>query len=239
MLTIHQLDYRIEARSLFENASAQIAAGWKVGLVGRNGTGKSTLLRLILEEIDAPSRHSSISLNKGARVGVVTQEVAPDDKTIMEVVLAADTERSTLMAEADTATDPMRIAEIHARLVDIDAWSADARAAEILAGLGFSHADLTRPAREFSGGWRMRAALAGVLFSQPELLLLDEPTNYLDLEGAAWLEGYLRKYPYTVILVSHDRDLLNRSVTHTMALENRQLFICPGGYDDWLKLRAE
>ena len=239
MLTIHQLDYRIDARPLFENASAQIASGWKVGLVGRNGAGKSTLLRLILEEIEAPSRHSSISLNKGARVGVVTQEVAPDDHTIIDVVLAADTERAVLMAEADAATDPTRIAEVHARLVDIDAWSAEARAAEILAGLGFSQTDLMRPTREFSGGWRMRAALAGVLFSQPELLLLDEPTNYLDLEGAAWLEGYLRKYPYTVILVSHDRDLLNRSVTHTMALENRQLFICPGGYDDWLKLRAE
>tara|TARA_R110000850_G_scaffold141081_3_gene262840 strand:- start:2502 stop:4409 length:1908 start_codon:yes stop_codon:yes gene_type:complete len=238
MLTISNLDYRIEARLLFEGASAQVASGWKVGLVGRNGTGKSTLLKLIREEIEHPTNDSAIRLNQGARLGWVAQEVAPTDETILEVVLAADTERHALMQEAETAEDPMRIADIHTRLVDIDAWSAESRAAEVLMGLGFTQADLERPTREFSGGWRMRAAIAGVLFSQPDLLLLDEPTNYLDLEGAAWLEGYIKKYPHTVLIVSHDREMLNRCVTHTMALEHRKLTIVPGGYDAWLRLRA-
>lgn len=238
MLQISNLDYRVEARPLFEAASATISGGWKVGLVGRNGTGKSTLLRLIREDVENPSADSSIRLSSNARLGWVAQEVAPGEETIMEIVLACDEERASLMAEADTATDPMRIADIHTRLIDIDAWSAEARAAEVLMGLGFKHADLSRASREFSGGWRMRAAIAGVLFSQPDLLLLDEPTNYLDLEGAAWLETYIKRYPHTVIIVSHDRELLNRCVTHTMALEHKQLSICPGGYDDWLKLRA-
>ncbi|WP_429911656.1 ABC-F family ATP-binding cassette domain-containing protein [Glycocaulis sp.] len=238
MLTISNLDYRIGARSLFENASAQISGGWKVGLVGRNGTGKSTLLKLIREEIEHPSPDTSIRLNKGARLGWVAQEVQPSDETILEVVLATDTERHALMQEAETAQDPDRISEIHMRLADIDAWSAESRAAEVLMGLGFTDADLYRATREFSGGWRMRAAIAGVLFSEPDLLLLDEPTNYLDLEGAAWLETYLKKYPHTVLLVSHDREMLNRCVTHTMALEHKQLSISPGGYDAWLKLRA-
>jgi len=188
--------------------------------------------------VENPSHESSIRLNQGARLGWVAQEVAPSEETILEVVLAADKERHALMQEADTATDPMRIADIHTRLIDIDAWSAESRAAEVLMGLGFQNADLARATKEFSGGWRMRAAIAGVLFSQPDLLLLDEPTNYLDLEGAAWLEGYLKKYPHTVIIVSHDRELLNRCVTHTMALEHCKLSICPGGYDAWLKLRA-
>jgi len=238
MLNITNLDYRVEARPLFEGASVQISGGWKVGLVGRNGTGKSTLLRLIREEIANPTGDSAIRMSQQAKLGWVAQEVAAGDETILDVVLAADTERAALMDEADTATDPMRIADIHIRLVDIDAWSAEARAAEVLMGLGFSNDDLSRPTKEFSGGWRMRAALAGVLFSQPDLLLLDEPTNYLDLEGAAWLEGYLKRYPHTVLIVSHDRELLNRCVTHTMALEHRKLTICPGGYDSWLKLRA-
>lgn len=239
MLTISDLDFRVEARPLFEGASAQIAAGWKVGLVGRNGTGKSTLLRLIREGVENPNSQSSIRLNQGAKLGWVAQEVAATDETILEVVLSSDKERHALMQEADTATDPNRIADIHMRLVDIDAWSAESRAAEVLMGLGFKDEDLYRATKEFSGGWRMRAAIAGVLFSQPDLLLLDEPTNYLDLEGAAWLEGYLKKYPHTVIIVSHDRDLLNRCVTHTMALEHCKLSLCSGGYDAWLRLRAE
>lgn len=238
MLTISNLDFRVEARPLFEGASATISGGWKVGLVGRNGTGKSTLLRLIREDVENPSADSSIRLSNKARLGWVAQEVAPSDETILDIVLACDEERAALMIEADTATDPMRIADIHTRLIDIDAWSAEARAAEVLMGLGFKHEDLARATREFSGGWRMRAAIAGVLFSQPDLLLLDEPTNYLDLEGAAWLETYIKRYPHTVIIVSHDREMLNRCVTHTMALEHKQLSICPGGYDDWLKLRA-
>ncbi|NHK26694.1 ABC-F family ATP-binding cassette domain-containing protein [Parvularcula flava] len=238
MLKITNLDYRIDARPLFENATAHIAPGWKVGLVGRNGTGKSTLLRIIREEIANPSPDSSVKMQNRARLGWVAQEVEASDDTILDVVLAADEERHRLMQEVETATDPDRISDIHTRLLDIDAWTAEARAASVLTGLGFTNDDLYRSTREFSGGWRMRAALAGVLFSQPDLLLLDEPTNYLDLEGAAWLEGYIQRYPYTVIIVSHDRDLLNRCVTHTMALEHRQLSICPGGYDAWLNLRA-
>ena len=238
MLTISNLDFQVEARPLFESATAQISAGWKVGLVGRNGTGKSTLLRLIREDVENPRNDSAIRLNTGARLGWVAQEVAATDETILDVVLAADTERHALMQESETATDPDRIGEIHERLLDIDAWTAEARAAEVLNGLGFTTEDLGRATKEFSGGWRMRAAIAGVLFSQPDFLLLDEPTNYLDLEGAAWLETYIKKYPYTVLIVSHDRELLNRCVTHTMALEHRKLSITPGGYDDWLKLRA-
>lgn len=238
MLTITDLDYRVQARPLFSKASAQIASGWKVGLIGRNGTGKSTLLRIIREEIEDPSGDSSVRLNKGARLGWVAQEVAATDDTIMDVVLAADQERHALMAEAETATDPDRIGDIHMRLMDIDAWNADTRAAVVLAGLGFKTEDFYRATKEFSGGWRMRAAIAGVLVSEPDLLLLDEPTNYLDLEGAAWLEGYIRKYPHTVIMVSHDREMLNRSVTHTLALQHQQLTVTPGGYDDWMTLQA-
>lgn len=239
MLQINDLTFAIQGRPLFENANAQIAGGWKVGLVGRNGTGKSTLLRIIREEIANPSADSSIKLNQGARLGWVAQEVAASDQTILEVVLECDEERHALMAESETATDPDRIGEIHMRLADIDAWTAEARAAEVLMGLGFTNDDLSRATREFSGGWRMRAAIAGVLFSEPDLLLLDEPTNYLDLEGAAWLEGYIRKYKHTILIVSHDRDLLNRCVTHTVALEHQKLSLCVGGYDAWMKKRAE
>ena len=209
MLTISDLNYRVQGRPLFTKASAQIAAGWKVGLIGRNGTGKSTLLRLIREEVADKSKDASVRLNKGARMGWVAQEVAATDDTIMDVVLAADQERHALMIESETATDPDRIGEIHERLMDIDAWNADTRAAVVLAGLGFKTEDFYRATKEFSGGWRMRAAIAGVLVSEPDLLLLDEPTNYLDLEGAAWLEGYIRKYPHTVIMVSHDLSLIH------------------------------
>ncbi|MEZ6031237.1 MAG: ABC-F family ATP-binding cassette domain-containing protein [Hyphomonadaceae bacterium] len=238
MLQINDLSFRIDGRPLFENASAQIADGWKVGLVGRNGTGKSTLLRVIREEI-AKGGDGTIRINRGAKMGYVLQEVPANDTTLLDVVLEADIERASLMREADTCEDPMRIGEIHERLADIDAWSGEARASEILVGLGFTQNDLTRACKEFSGGWRMRAALGGVLFAQPDLLLLDEPTNYLDLEGAAWLEKYLQKYPHTVIIVSHDRDLLNRSVTHILAVEHQKLVLQAGGYDTYLKRRAE
>ena len=238
MLTISNLDYRIQGRALFSGASAQIAAGWKVGLIGRNGTGKSTLLRLIREEITEPSGDDSIRMNKGAKLGWVAQEVAATDDTIMDVVLAADTERAALMAASETETDPDKLGDIYTRLTDIDAWNADTRAAKVLNGLGFSDEDFYRATKEFSGGWRMRAAIAGVLVSEPDVLLLDEPTNYLDLEGAVWLEGYLKKYPHTVIMVSHDREMLNRSVTHTLALEHQKLTVTSGGYDDWMKMQA-
>ena len=238
MLAITDLDYAVQGRPLFKNATALIASGWKVGLIGRNGTGKSTLLRLIREEVEHPTNDSAIRLNKNARLGWVAQEVAATDDTIMDVVLAADQERHKLMQQSETETDPDKLGEIYERLTDMDAWNADTRAAIVLMGLGFTPDDFHRATKEFSGGWRMRAAIAGVLVSEPDVLLLDEPTNYLDLEGAAWLEGYIRRYPHTVIMVSHDRELLNRSVTHTLALEHQQLMITPGGYDDWMTLQA-
>lgn len=238
MLTITDLTFAFGTRTLFEEASAQLAKGWKVGLVGRNGTGKSTLLGLIREAHDRKGKDESIRFNEGATLGWVAQEVAPTDETILEVVLKADAERHALMTESETATDPDRIGEIHERLLDIDAWSGEARASEVLMGLGFTPEDLHRASKEFSGGWRMRAAIAGVLFAQPDVLLLDEPTNYLDLEGAAWLENYLRAYPNTVILVSHDREMLNACVTHTLALDHKKLELTTGGYDDYLRMRA-
>ena len=238
MLTISDLDFAFGTRTLFEGASAQISKGWKVGLVGRNGTGKSTLLGLIRDAYQTPAKDNAIRFNEGATLGWVAQEVAATDQAILDVVLEADQERHALMVQSETETDPDKIGEIHARLLDIDAWSAEARASEVLMGLGFTNDDLARPTKEFSGGWRMRAAIAGVLFSQPDVLLLDEPTNYLDLEGAAWLEGYLKAYPNTVILVSHDRELLNSVSTHTLALEQKQLILSNGGYDAYLELRA-
>ena len=237
MLHINSLSYRIEGRVLFDQATAAISDGWKVGFVGRNGTGKSTLLRMIKGELNAGD--DEISLRKGRRIGGVDQEAPASDASLIETVLACDDERASLLAEAETASAPERIAEIQTRLADIGAYSAEARAGTILGGLGFSAEAQTRPCHEFSGGWRMRVALAGVLFSAPDLLLLDEPTNYLDLEGAVWLESYLKRYPYTALIVSHDRELLNNAVTHILALENGKLAITPGGYDAYEHLRAE
>ncbi len=237
MLHINDLTYRIQGRILFDQATAAISAGWKVGFVGRNGSGKSTLLRMIKREIYAGDEE--ISLRKGARIGSVDQEAPASDDSLMETVLLQDTERTALFAEAETATDPNRIADIQTRLADIEAHSAEARAGAILSGLGFSAEAQLLPCSEFSGGWRMRVALAGVLFASPDLLLLDEPTNYLDLEGAIWLETYLRKYPYTALIVSHDRELLNNAVTHIMALEHGKLSVHTGGYDTYERRRAE
>ena len=237
MLQITDLTHRLARRVLFDKANAVISDGWKVGLVGKNGSGKSTLLKIIQE--DAGKADGSVRLKRGARMGFVAQEIAATPQPMLDVVLAADHERASLMAEAEIATDPDRIGEIHVRLADIDAYSAEARASEILVGLGFKQEELMNPAGSFSGGWRMRAALAGVLFSMPDLLVLDEPTNYLDLEGAAWLETFLRKYPNTVLVVSHDREMLNRSVTHIMALEEAKLEVHTGGYDIYMRKRAE
>ena len=236
MLHINDLTYRIEGRMLFDKATAALSDGWKVGLVGPNGAGKSTLLRLIREEI-APD-DGSISVRKGRRLGWVAQEAPSDDRSLIDTVLAADRERADLLSEAESADDPARIAEIQTRLVDIDAHSAPARGAAILAGLGFPEPDQQRACREFSGGWRMRVALAAVLFSEPDLLLLDEPTNYLDLEGTMWLESYLRDYPYTVLIVSHDRELLNTSVNRILHLEAGKLAVYSGGYDQFERQRA-
>ena len=237
MLHINDLTYRIEGRVLFDQATAAISEGWKAGFVGRNGAGKSTLLGLIKDEISPDD--GEISIRKNRRLGGVEQEAPASDQSLIETVLACDDERVALLAEAERTENPERIAEIHTRLADINAHTAEARAASILAGLGFSSEDQGRACAEFSGGWRMRVALAGVLFSAPDLLLLDEPTNYLDLEGAIWLENYLRRYPYTALIVSHDRDFLNRCATHILALEAKKLSISTGSYDTYERKRAE
>ena len=235
MLRIDQIAYSIDGRPLFEGASATIPAGHKVGMVGRNGAGKTTLFKLIKGDLTLDD--GSISLPQRARIGGVSQEVPSSETSLLDTVLEADTERASLLA--DTSDEPARIAEVQARLQEIDAWSAEARAATILRGLGFTEAEQHMPCSAFSGGWRMRVALAGVLFSAPDLLLLDEPTNYLDLEGALWLESYLAKYPHTVLVISHDRGLLNRAVGHILHLNDRQLTLYSGGYDTFARTRAE
>ena len=237
MLHVNDLTYHIEGRLLFDQATAAISDGWKVGFVGANGSGKSTLFKIIKGEIYTGG--DEISIRKNRRLGSVEQEAPSSDVSLLDTVLAQDRERAALIEEAETATDPHRIAEIQTRLADIDAHSAEARAGAILAGLGFSAEEQKRACSEFSGGWRMRVALAGVLFSAPDLLLLDEPTNYLDLEGTIWLETYLRRYPYTTLIVSHDRALLNNAVTHIMALEGGKLSVHAGGYDSYERKRAE
>jgi ATP-binding cassette, subfamily F, member 3 len=237
MITITDLSARIAGRLLLDHASISLPTGIKAGLVGRNGAGKSTLFRVITGDLGSES--GSVSLPKAARIGQVAQEAPGTEDPLINIVLAADKERTALMAEAETATDPNRIADIQMRLVDIDAHSAEARAGSILAGLGFDSEAQLRPASAFSGGWRMRVALAAVLFSEPDLLLLDEPTNYLDLEGTLWLEDYVRRYPHTVIIISHDRDLLNNAVNAIVHLDQKKLTFYRGGYDQFERQKAE
>ncbi len=237
MITINDLSLRIAGRLLLDHASLSLPTGAKAGLVGRNGTGKTTLFRAITGDLS--SETGSIGLPKNTRIGQVAQEAPGTEEPLIDIVLKADVERAALMAEEKTATDPHRIAEIHMRLADIDAHSAEARAATILAGLGFDAEAQRRPASSFSGGWRMRVALAAVLFSEPDLLLLDEPTNYLDLEGTLWLENYVSKYPHTVLLISHDRDLLNKAVNSIVHLDQKKLTFWRGGYDQFERQRAE
>ena len=237
MLHINDLTYRIEGRPLFTQATLAISKGHKVGLVGRNGTGKSTLFRLIKGEISPDD--GEINLRKNMRLGAVDQEVPSGPQSLMATVLAADKERTALLAESKTAQEPNRIAAIHTRLADIDAYSAEARAGFILSGLGFSGEDQQRPCSDFSGGWRMRVALAALLFAQPDMLLLDEPTNYLDVEGAVWLEAHIRNYSGTALIISHDRDFLNKAVTHIAHLRTGKLFHYTGGYDRFEATLAE
>ncbi|MGA7808269.1 ABC-F family ATP-binding cassette domain-containing protein [Bradyrhizobium sp.] len=236
MLSITEISVRLAGRLLIDHGSAQIVPGARVGLVGRNGTGKSTLFRAIRGELATET--GSITIPSRWRVGSLAQEAPNGPESLIEVVLKADLERDALLREADHAEDPHRIAEIQTRLVDIDAHSAPARAAAILSGLGFSTADQARPCSEFSGGWRMRVALAATLFAAPDLLLLDEPTNYLDLEGTLWLEDHLANYPRTVIVISHDRDLLETSVDQILHLERGKLTLYRGGYSSFEEQRA-
>ena len=236
MLSINNIHFAFDQTPLFQAASATIPTGHKVGLVGNNGTGKTTLFRLIRGELALDS--GEIKLPKGARVGSVDQEIEPtNDASILETVLAADTERALLLAEQSDSPD--RIAEIQTRLADIGAWSAEARANSVLRGLGFSPEEIARPCTEISGGWRMRVALAAILFACPDLLLLDEPSNFLDLEGVLWLQDYLARYPHTVMIISHDRNLLNRAVGSVLHLDQRGLTFYRGGYDQFARQRAE
>ncbi len=236
MLQIDDLVFNAWGRRFFDRASLNLPPTAKAGLVGRNGVGKSTLFKLVLGELVADG--GEIGLPKGARVGAVAQEHPATPVSLLDTILEADLERHALLTELESA-EPERMGDIWTRLGEIDADRAPARAGEILAGLGFSTADLARPMSEFSGGWRMRVALAAALFSEPDLLLLDEPTNYLDLEGAMWLEARLRKYPNAAIIISHDRELLNNSVDCILHLHNGKLDLYSGGYDDFERRRAE
>ena len=237
MLVLDDISIRVAGRLLLDEASARIPEGARVGLVGRNGIGKTTLFRAIVGETGI--EHGSIGMPSRARVGRLAQEAPGGPESLIEVVLAADTERTGLLAEAETARDPHRIAEIQTRLADIQAHAAPARAASILAGLGFDAAAQQRPCSDFSGGWRMRVALASVLFAEPDLLLLDEPTNYLDLEGTLWLTDHLARYPRTVIVISHDRDLLDDAVDWILHIDGGKLTLYRGGYTSFARQRAE
>ncbi|HXJ00111.1 MAG TPA: ABC-F family ATP-binding cassette domain-containing protein [Micropepsaceae bacterium] len=237
MLIIDNVTVRIGGRIILDGASAAISDGRKVGLIGRNGAGKTTLLKLILGQRE--SETGGIEISKSWRVGAVAQEAPAGPQTLIETVLAADSERTELLAAVEKQDDPLKLGEVHARLDEIGAYAAPARAARILAGLGFPESQQHRPCSEFSGGWRMRVALAAILFAAPDLLLLDEPTNYLDLEGALWLEDYLKRYRGTIVLVSHDRDLLNRAVDSILHLEHGKLTLYSGNYDRFVEAREQ
>ncbi|MGQ0484114.1 MAG: ABC-F family ATP-binding cassette domain-containing protein [Hyphomicrobiales bacterium] len=237
MLHINNLTYRIAGRLLLEDASIAVPDGHKVGLVGRNGVGKTTLLHLVLGDLH--SEAGSVSVPRRARIGSVAQEAPGGPETLIDTVLAGDQERAALSVEAETASDPHRIAEVQTRLADIDAHAAPARAATILSGLGFSEEAQIGPCSAISGGWRMRVALAAALFSRPDVLLLDEPTNYLDLEGSIWLKSFIRDYPHTIVMVSHDRDLLNEAVDAILHLERGKLTLYQGNYDSFERQRRE
>ncbi len=236
MLRITDLVLDAWGRRFFDHATVALPTGAKVGLVGRNGAGKSTLFKVILGQLSAGG--GDIDLPKAARIGSVDQEHAATPIPLLDTVLAADTRRATLIAALETAP-PERIADIYQGLADIEADRAPARASEILSGLGFSNDDLSRPMAEFSGGWRMRVAMAAALFAEPDLLLLDEPTNYLDLEGALWLEARLRKYPRTALIISHDRELLDHSVDGILHLTEGRLEYYTGGFSEFERQRAE
>ena len=241
MIKISNLTYRISGRLLLDSVSVSIPSGHRIGLVGKNGTGKSTLLKLIAKDLQADEGDISVSglRNLQTGIGTIAQEAPNGAITPLEFTLAADLEREKLLKEADTETSPERVSEIHARLSEISAYSAESRASSILHGLGFNQNEQGQPLSSFSGGWRMRVAIAAVLFSDPELLLLDEPTNHLDLESTIWLEAYLKAFSKTLIVVSHDKSLLNRSVNGILHLEGQKLSFYRGAYNSFEKLRNQ
>lgn len=237
MLTIDNVTVRLGGRAILERASATVPVGARVGLIGRNGAGKSTLMKTLIGEIEPDD--GEISKPARARIGYIAQEAPSGSMTPEEVVLASATERAALLAELETCTDMDRMGDVHERLLAIDAYSAPARAAKILNGLGFDEEMQQRPVDSFSGGWKMRIALGALLFSEPDILLLDEPSNHLDLEATLWLENFLKSYPATLVVISHERDLLNKVVDHILHLQGGQLTLYPGGYDAFEKQRAE
>ncbi|MBF0889984.1 ABC-F family ATP-binding cassette domain-containing protein [Gluconobacter sp. LMG 1744] len=237
LLTITDLSLRIAGRSLLDNASLSVDPGRKIGLIGRNGAGKSTLLAAIAGDF-APDG-GTITLAARATMGRVKQETPSGSTSILDTVLEGDLERTRLLAEAETATDPVRIADVHERLIAIDAYTAPARAGAILSGLGFDQDAQNRAVSDFSGGWRMRVSLATALFLNPDLLLLDEPTNHLDIEATLWLESWLAKFSGAAIIVSHDRSLLDNTVDAIAHLDHQKISVTPGGYDNFVRIRTE
>ncbi len=237
MLTIDNVTVRLGGRAILERASATVPVGARVGLIGRNGAGKSTLMKALIGEIEPDD--GEISKPSRAKIGYIAQEAPSGSMTPEEVVLASATERAALLTELETCTDMDRMGDVHDRLLAIDAYSAPARAAKILSGLGFDEEMQQRPVDSFSGGWKMRIALGALLFSEPDILLLDEPSNHLDLEATLWLENFLKSYPATLLVISHERDLLNKVVDHILHLQGGQLTLYPGGYDAFEKQRAE
>ena len=237
MLNLNGITVRLGGRTIIDDATAKLPPRGRIGLIGRNGAGKSTLVRVVAGMLEPDS--GEVAMPRGSRLGYIAQEAPGGDATPFETVIAADVERAALMLESEACADADRLAEIHERLIAIDAHAAPSRAARILVGLGFDEAAQHRPLESFSGGWRMRVALAALLFSQPDLLLLDEPSNHLDLEAVLWLEDFLRSYPATILLVSHERDFLNNVVDHILHLSAGKLTLYPGGYDAFERQRAE
>ncbi|MCH4894658.1 ATP-binding cassette domain-containing protein [Sphingomonas sp. SFZ2018-12] len=237
MLNLTDITVRLGGRTILDRASASLPPGRRIGLIGRNGAGKTTLVRVIAGMLEPDT--GSVDRPRGSRIGYIAQEAPGGDATPIDTVLAADTERAALLEEAEHPDSIDRLGEIHERLNAIDAHSAPARAARILVGLGFDEDAQNRPLESFSGGWRMRVALAALLFSAPDLLLLDEPSNHLDLEAVMWLESFLKSYPATILLISHERDFLNNVVDHILHLERGKLTLYPGGYDAFERQRAE
>ncbi len=237
MLNINGITVRLGGRTILDRASAALPPRARVGLIGRNGAGKSTLMKAMIGQIEADE--GEIEMPRKTRIGYIAQEAPSGTTTPIEAVLAADTERASLMAEAEQCHDPDRVGEIHDRLIAIDAYTAESRAARILVGLGFDEAMQQRPLDSYSGGWKMRVALAALLFSEPDLLLLDEPSNHLDLEATLWLESFLKSYPSMMVIISHERDLLNNVVDNILHLEQGKVTLYAGGYDAFERQRAE
>jgi ATP-binding cassette subfamily F protein 3 len=237
MLTVSGLTYKIGTRTILDECDVTIMDNWKVGVVGLNGAGKSTLFKLIAGDLTPDG--GIVTMNDKQRMGMVRQDIPEVETSLLDLVLEADTEMAELWKLTETEDDPNEMAEIYQRLSDMDAYSAPSRASRLLTGLGFKEEQLSEPFSSFSGGWRMRVALAAALFVEPEILLLDEPTNHLDLEAIMWLETYLANYPHTLLIISHDREVLNKCIDHVVHVDRQKLTLYTGNYDTFERERAE